>query len=59
MYKSKSRYFKRSRISDKKIREIIKYFSTDLTIALIAESSNIHRNTVFHFVNKIKKNIQI
>lgn len=52
---NKNRYFIRSRISEKKFREIIKLFSADLTAQQIALFSNISRNSV----NKILKNIRI
>ena len=54
MYSIKSRYFKRSRISDKKIREIIKYFSLDFTITKISILVNIDRKIVNKYVNKIR-----
>ena len=54
MYNSKRRYFKRSRISDKKIREIIKYFSLDFTITKISILVNIDRKIVNKYINKIR-----
>ena len=57
MYSSKRRYLKCSRISDKKIREIIYYFSIDLTIIQIAKLSNVHRNTVSRLISKIRNKI--
>ena len=51
----RSKYFIRSRILEKKFREIIKLFSTDLTAQQIALFSGISRNSV----NKLLKNIKI
>ena len=51
----KNKYFVRSRISEKKFREIIKLFSTDLTASQIACLTQTNRNTI----NKILKNIRI
>ena len=51
----KNRYFIRSRIAEKKFREIIKLFSADLTAQQIAFLSKINRKTI----NKILKNIRI
>ena len=50
----KNRYFIRSRISEKKFREIIKLFSADLTAEQISLLSGVSRNSV----NKILKNIR-
>ena len=50
----KNRYFVRSRISEKKFREIIKLFSADLTAQQIALFSGISRNSI----NKILKRIR-
>ena len=52
---NRNRYFIRSRISEKKFREIIKLFSADLTAQQIALFSGISRNSV----NKLLKNIRI
>ena len=51
----KNRYFVRSRISEKKFREIIKLFAADITAHQIALFSGVSRNSV----NKILKNIRI
>ena len=51
----KNKYFIRSRISEKKFREIIKLFSADLTAQQITLFSGVSRNSV----NKILKNIRI
>ena len=51
----KNRYFIRSRISEKKFREIIKLFSGDLTASQIALFSGVSRNGV----NRILKEVRI
>ena len=51
----KNKYFIRSRISEKKFREIIKLFSADLTAEQISSLSSVSRNSV----NKILKNVRI
>ena len=45
----KNKYAFRSRISEKKIREIVRYFSADLTALQAAELSGLNRNTVNRF----------
>ena len=52
---SKNKYFTRSRISEAKFRQIIRFFSADLTAEQISSLSNISRNSV----NKILKKIRI
>ena len=51
----KNKYFIRSRISEKKFREIIKYFSVDLTATQIAALSKTNRKTI----NKVLKQVRI
>ena len=51
----KNKYFIRSRIFERKFREIIKFFSVDLTASQIAFLIKINRNTI----NKILKDIRI
>ncbi len=51
----KNRYFIRSHISEKKFREIMRYFSVDLTATQIAILSKTHRKTI----NKILKQVRI
>ena len=51
----KNKYFIRSRISEKKFREIIKLFSADLTATQIAFLSGVSRPTI----NKILKQIRM
>ncbi len=51
----KNRYFIRSHISEKKFREIMRYFSVDLTATQIAILSKTNRKTI----NKILKQVRI
>ena len=51
----KNKYIIHSRISEKKFREIIWYFSADIEVVKIAEFTNISEKTI----NKITKNIRI
>ena len=51
----KSKYIVRSRILEKKFREILWYFSPDIEAVKIAEFTNISEKTI----NKITKNIRI
>ena len=51
----KNRYFVRSHISEKKFREIIRYFSGDLTAEQISYFSGVSRNSI----NKILKKLRI
>ena len=51
----KNRYIVRSRISQKKFREILKYFAEDIEATKIANLTGISRISI----NKILKNIRI
>ena len=53
----KNKYFIRSRISEKKFREIIKYFSVDLTATQIAVLSKTNRKTINEILKQVRKNI--
>ena len=55
MSSMKNMYIIRSRISEKKFREILKYFTQDIEATKIAEFTNISEKTI----NKITKNIRI
>ncbi len=50
----KNKYIVRSRISEKKFREILWYFSADIEAVKIAEFAKISEKTI----NKITKNIR-
>ena len=51
----KNKYIVRSRISEKKFREILKYFTEDIEATKIANLTGISRISI----NKILKNIRI
>ena len=52
-----NKYIKRSHISEKKFREIIKYFSHDETSNKTAIYTGISRNTINKIFDKIRKRI--
>ena len=53
----KNKYIKRSKISEPKFREIVKYFSLDLNSQNIAILTNLNRNTVNRYLLLIRKRI--
>ena len=53
----KNKYANRSKISEKKIREIVRYFSMDLEATKIAELTNLNRNTINRYVKAIREKI--
>ncbi|WXU00283.1 MAG: hypothetical protein Ctma_0996 [Catillopecten margaritatus gill symbiont] len=53
--KRKNKYYNRSRLSEAKFREVIKYFSVDLSATQIAQLTNLNLNTV----NKILTLVRI
>ena len=55
IFSMKNKYIYRSRISEKKFREILWYFSADIEAVKIVEFTNISEKTI----NKITKNIRI
>ena len=55
--KLKNRYIRRSHISEKKFREILKLFSLDLTAEESANLSGISRNTINKLYKKIREKI--
>lgn len=50
----KNKYSKRSKISEKKFREILRYFSIDLNASQITELSNLNRNTINRYLKEIR-----
>ena len=52
-----NKYIKRSRISEAKFREFIRYFSLDLDAHKIALLTGLNRNTVNRYVLLIRKRI--
>ena len=55
--KVKNKYVNRSRISEKKFREIIKYFSLDLNAVQIKELTGLSRQTVNKYLTAIRLKI--
>ena len=55
MSSMENKYIVRSRILEKKFREILWYFSADIEAVKIAEFTNISEKTI----NKITKNIRV
>jgi len=53
----KNRYARRSRISEKKIREIVRYFAADLTAIQAAQPSGLNRNTVNRYYRALRERI--
>lgn len=53
----KNRYYKRSRITEAKFREIILYFSKDFTAEITSDLSGISRNTINHIFQKIREKL--
>ena len=54
---SKNKYIKRSRVSEAKFRDLVKYFSLDLGAQQIAILTNLNRNTVNRYLKLIRKRI--
>jgi len=52
-----NRYAHRSRVSEKKIREIVRYFSADLTALQAAQLSGLNRNTINRFYRAFRERI--
>ena len=53
----KIKYANRSKISEKKIREIIKLFSLDLDASQITKISGLNRNTINRYLTEIRLRI--
>jgi transposase-like protein len=53
----KNKYAKRSKISEKKFREILRYFSLDLNASQIAQLTKLNRNTINRYLNEIRRKI--
>ena len=54
----KNKYSKRSKISEAKIREIVRYFAVDLTAMQAAELSGLNRNTINRLYGAFRARIQ-
>ena len=57
MKSRKNCYVKSSQLSEAKFRELVKYFSADLTATQIAQLSNINRNTINRYLRLIRHRI--
>lgn len=53
----KNKYVNRSKISEAKFRELVRFFSLDLTALQIAELTGLNRNTVNRYLTEIRKKI--
>ena len=53
----KNKYINRSRVSEAKFRDLIKYFSLDLSAQQIATLTKLNRNTVNRYLKLIRKRI--
>jgi len=53
----RNRYFVRSRISEAKFREIVRYFSVDLTALQSVELSGLNRNTINRIYRALRERI--
>ena len=54
MHTIKNKYIIRSRISEAKTREILKYFCLDIEAVKIAKLSNISRQSINKIINQIR-----
>ncbi len=52
-----NRYCRRSKISEAKFRQLVRYFAADLTATQIAALSGLNRNTVNRYLRGIRKRI--
>ena len=55
--KRKNKYVARSRISEKKFREIIRYFAVDLNAIQISELTGLSRQSVNKYLTAIRRRI--
>ena len=55
----KNKYAKRSRISEGKVRELVRYFATDLTALQAATLSGLNRNTVNRLYRGLRERILV
>ena len=53
----KNKYARRSRISEAKVRELVRYFAADLTALQAATLSGLNRNTVNRFYRGLRERI--
>ena len=50
----KNKYLNRTKISERKFREILKFFMEDLTVSKITRLACLNRNTMINIVQKIR-----
>ncbi len=55
--KAKNKYANRSKISEKKLREIIRYFTADIEAQKISNFTEVKRNTINRYLKEIRKKI--
>ena len=55
----RNKYYKRSKISERKFREIVKYFSMDLEATKIAELSGVSRKSINKYLNAMREKITV
>ena len=55
--KLKNKYANRSKITEAKIRQIVKLFSLDLDASQIAKITGLNRNTINRYLSEIRKRI--
>ena len=53
----KNKYASRSKISEKKIRQIVKLFSLDLDASQVAKITGLNRNTINRYLSEIRLRI--
>lgn len=53
----RNKYVNRSKISEAKFRQLVRYFSLDLTAIQITELTGLNRNTVNRYLTEIRKKI--
>src|SRR5690625_3851568 len=53
----KNRYVNLSKISEAKFRELIRFFTLDLTAVLISKLTRLNRNTFNRYLTQIRKKI--
>lgn len=53
----RNKYVNRSKISEAKFRELVRFFSIDLTAIQITELTGLNRNTVNRYLTEIRKKI--
>ena len=53
----KNKYIKRAKISEKKFREVLKFFAEDLTVSKISNLSNISRYNINSLIQKMRRRI--